>query len=80
MATLEDTTTEVDTTPTPADADGDHDKFSHYVIANQQLDALVGQQPIVALCGKTWIPTEIDNTPEKRPVCPECEEIREGLE
>jgi hypothetical protein len=28
--------------------------------------------PVVALCGKVWVPSR---APEKFPVCPECEEI-----
>jgi hypothetical protein len=28
--------------------------------------------PVVALCGKVWVPTR---APEKFPVCPECKEI-----
>jgi len=28
--------------------------------------------PVVALCGKVWVPSR---NPEKFPVCPECKEI-----
>ena len=28
--------------------------------------------PVVALCGKVWVPSR---APEKFPVCPECQEI-----
>ena len=31
---------------------------------------------MVALCGKTWVPSR---DPERFPVCPECKEIWEGL-
>ena len=32
--------------------------------------------PVVALCGKVWVPSR---DPEKYPVCPECKEAWEGL-
>ena len=32
--------------------------------------------PVVALCGKVWVPSR---APEKFPVCPECKEIWESL-
>ena len=32
--------------------------------------------PVVALCGKVWVPSR---APEKFPVCPECEEIWKTL-
>ena len=32
--------------------------------------------PVVALCGKVWVPSR---APEKFPVCPECKEIWETL-
>ena len=32
--------------------------------------------PVIALCGKVWVPTR---SPEKYPVCPECKEIWESI-
>ena len=32
-------------------------------------------EPVVALCGKVWVPSR---DPKKYPVCPECEEIQQG--
>jgi len=32
--------------------------------------------PVIALCGKVWVPSR---APERFPVCPECEEIWKGL-
>ena len=37
--------------------------------------ALSGE-PVVALCGKVWVP---GRDPKKFPVCPTCQEIYEGL-
>lgn len=55
--------------------DGDHDKFSHYVLKQAQMDGLLRISPAVALCGKVWYPDEIDVAPEARTVCPECKDI-----
>jgi hypothetical protein len=40
------------------------------------MDAMVNGTPVVALCGKVWVPSR---DPEKYPVCPECKEIWESL-
>ncbi len=32
--------------------------------------------PVVALCGKVWVPSR---APEKFPVCPDCKEVWESL-
>jgi hypothetical protein len=34
--------------------------------------AMVEGTPVVALCGKVWVPSR---DPQKFPVCPECKEI-----
>jgi hypothetical protein len=52
--------------------DGDHEKFSHYVDKHKLTEAMVMGTPVVALCGKVWVPTR---APEKFPVCPECKEV-----
>lgn len=56
--------------------DGDHDRFSHYVPKAKLTEAMVMGTPVVALCGKVWVPSR---NPEKYPVCPECKEIWESL-
>ena len=56
--------------------DGDHERFSHYVEKDKLTEAMVMGTPVVALCGKVWVPSR---APEKFPVCPECKEIWEGL-
>ena len=35
-------------------------------------EATVLGTPVVALCGKVWVPSR---APEKFPVCPECKEL-----
>jgi hypothetical protein len=56
--------------------EGDHERFSHYVRKDKLTDAMVLGTPVVALCGKVWVPSR---DPERFPVCPECKEIWEGL-
>jgi hypothetical protein len=56
--------------------EGDHERFSHYVDKHKLTEAMVMGTPVVALCGKVWVPSR---SPEKYPVCPECKEIWESL-
>lgn len=56
--------------------DGDHERFSHYVPKKKLMQAMVTGSPVVALCGKVWVPTR---NPEKYPVCPECKEIWQSM-
>lgn len=51
---------------------GDHDVFSHYAPKDEVMRAMVDGVPIVALCGKVWVPFR---NPEKYPICPTCKEI-----
>lgn len=56
--------------------DGDHDRFSHYVRKEKILESAVTGAPVIALCGKVWVP---GRDPEKFPVCPECKKIYESM-
>ena len=56
--------------------EGDHERFSHYVPKDKLTEAMVMGTPVIALCGKVWVPSR---DPEKYPVCPECKEIWEGM-
>jgi hypothetical protein len=56
--------------------DGDHERFSHFVPKDKLTDAMVNGTPVIALCGKVWVPSR---DPEKYPVCPECKEIWENM-
>jgi hypothetical protein len=56
--------------------EGDHDRFAHYAPRDKIVEAMVTGTPIVALCGKVWVPSR---DPKRFPVCPECKEIFEGL-
>ncbi len=70
---LEDTRVEERVVPTD---DGDHERFSHYVPKDKLMDAMVNGTPVIALCGKVWVPSR---DPERYPVCPECKDIWESL-
>ncbi len=52
--------------------EGDHERFSHYVPKHKLTEAMVMGTPVIALCGKVWVPSR---NPDRYPVCPECKEI-----
>ena len=56
--------------------DGDHDRFSHYVQKDKILESAVTGKPVIALCGKVWVP---GRDPEKFPVCPDCKKIYDRM-
>jgi len=56
--------------------DGDHDRFAHYVRKSDIVRSNVDGVPVVALCGKKWIP---NRDPDRYPVCPTCKEIKSRL-
>ena len=51
---------------------GDHERFSHYVPKEKILESAITGKPVIALCGKVWLP---GRDPQKFPVCPTCKEI-----
>jgi hypothetical protein len=55
---------------------GDHERFSHYVKKNKIVESAVMGTPVIALCGKVWVP---GRDPKKFPVCPVCKEIYSKL-
>lgn len=55
---------------------GDHERFSHFVQKEKILESALSGTPVVALCGKVWVP---GRDPQKFPVCPLCKEIYDGL-
>lgn len=56
--------------------DGDHDRFAHFVNKEDVAEAYVNGTPVIALCGKIWVPSR---DPEKYPVCPSCKEIYNAM-
>ena len=55
---------------------GDHERYSHYVRKEKIVESAVLGIPVIALCGKVWVP---GRDPKKFPVCPTCKDIYEGL-
>ena len=55
---------------------GDRERFAHYVRKEKILDSALSGSPVIALCGKVWVP---GRDPNKFPVCPICKEIYDGL-
>ena len=51
---------------------GDHERNSHYVRKEKIVESAVLGTPVIALCGKVWVP---NRDPSKFPVCPDCERI-----
>jgi hypothetical protein len=56
--------------------EGDHERFAHYVQKDKILESALTGKPVIALCGKVWVP---GRDPEKFPVCPECKKIYDKL-
>ncbi|MDQ1248374.1 MAG: hypothetical protein QG597_2746 [Actinomycetota bacterium] len=56
--------------------EGDHERFAHFVRKDKIVESAVTGEPVIALCGKVWVPSR---DPSKFPVCPECKAIFEGL-
>ncbi len=57
-------------------SDGDHERFAHYVRKEKILESALSGDPVIALCGKVWIP---GRDPSRFPVCPQCQAIYDGL-
>lgn len=56
---------------------GDKDRYAHYVSAHRLAASRITGQPVVALCGKVWVPTrEVSN----HPICPRCVEIKKEMD
>ena len=56
--------------------DSEEKVFAHYAEKSEIAEALVLGIPIVALCGKIWIP---HRDPDKYPICPRCKELHDAL-
>lgn len=56
--------------------DGDADRFAHYVSKERIQESRLTGRPVVALCGKIWVPK---HDPSKYPVCPDCKRIYEEM-
>ena len=52
--------------------EGNGEKFAHYAEAASVTEGYVMGTPVIALCGKVFIPSR---NPERLRVCPICKEI-----
>ena len=80
MSTLEPerglgTGTLVEPVPQVSHGDGDHERYAHYVQKDKIVDSAVLGTPVIALCGKKWVPTR---DPSRYPICPTCKELKEA--
>jgi hypothetical protein len=86
---MTDTSSVLETTVSPVTEDGDHERFTHIVLegfhvaedkfvatGNSVVEGMVNATPVVALCGKTWVP---GRDASRYPVCPTCKEIAQSL-
>lgn len=73
---MSDTIIEVDSETKTYNGSGDHDVFAHYVDKVEMTRALIEGTPVIALCGKKWVP---HRDPNKYPVCPTCKELFASL-
>lgn len=55
---------------------GDNERYAHYVPKDKILNSAMSGEPVIALCGKIWLPTR---DPSRFPVCPACKEIYASL-
>ncbi|MFJ4106089.1 DUF3039 domain-containing protein [Oerskovia enterophila] len=70
-------TSVLERTETTAEVEpGDHERFAHYVRKEKIMQSALSGKPVIALCGKVWVP---GRDPKKFPVCPTCKEIYDGL-
>jgi hypothetical protein len=86
---VDDTQVVLERVEAPVTEDGDHDRYTHIVLegfkvketefvpaGNSVVEGMVNATPVVALCGKTWVP---GRDPSKYPVCPTCKEIASSM-
>ncbi len=74
--TLTRESTSTDTSARLSNSDGNHERFAHYVKKDKIVESAVLGSPVVALCGKVWVPSR---DPQKFPVCPECLKIHASM-
>lgn len=55
---------------------GDADRFAHYVSRDRIQESKLTGRPVVALCGKVWVPKR---DPSQYPVCPDCKRIYDEM-
>lgn len=56
--------------------EGSSKQFSHYAEKNEVTEGYVLGTPVLAICGKIFVPSR---DPQKFPICPICKKIAEAL-
>ena len=51
---------------------GDSERFSHYAKKEDITRAYIEGTPVIALCGKVWVP---NRDPSRFPLCSECKRL-----
>ena len=51
-----------DVRPDLSHGDGDHERFAHYVQKDKIVESSVMGTPLIALCGKVWVPSRDPKT------------------
>ena len=77
IATTPTITPTEETVTNPVTDDGDRDRFAHYARKNDVTRATVEGTPVVAICGKVWVPSR---DPLKYPICKTCADIKAKLD
>lgn len=54
----------------------DDEKFAHYAEAASVTEGYVMGTPVIALCGKIFIPSR---NPERLKICPTCKEVMDSV-
>lgn len=54
----------------------DDDQLAHYVHKDDMMNGFVYGEPVLALCGKIWVPVRDGS---EFPVCSECKEIYDSI-
>lgn len=52
-------------------------KYAHYVNNGKLVESVMYNKPVIALCGKKWIPNKILDDAE---ICPVCKSLYELLD
>jgi hypothetical protein len=66
----------LETPETQQTDNSDSNHFAHYAEKVSVTEGYVLGTPVMAICGKTFVPSR---DPEKFPVCPVCKEIMDSL-
>lgn len=59
------------------DGSNNADRYAHYVRGDKVERSMRTGRPVIALCGKVWIPRRINDN--KYPICPDCKKIFEQI-